>query len=62
MTAQNKCETLKNAVQQGRHSSHPLRRAVFRRKRFPRVRKKRVPGANVLARLRRAQPGGLLGD
>src|SRR5438132_59449 len=31
----------------------------FRLKCLPRVRKERVPGANVLSRLRRAQPGGL---
>jgi hypothetical protein len=36
--------------------------AVFVWNRFPRVRKKRVPGANLLARLQRAQPGGLLGN
>src|SRR5262245_37414859 len=34
----------------------------FESKCFPRVREKRVPGANVLARLRRAQPEGLIGN
>jgi len=48
-------------AQQGSQSSHHLRGAVFSCKRFPRVRKKRVPGANVRARLRRGQPEGLQG-
>src|SRR5438552_2018702 len=43
-------------------SSHHLRGAVSSLNRLPRVRKKRVPGANVPARLRRAQPGGLSGN
>jgi vitamin B12 transporter len=41
-------------------SSH-LRGAAFSLQPVPRVREKRVPGANVLARLPRAQPGGLQG-
>src|SRR5436309_2121434 len=45
----------------GSQSSHHLRGAVFAWKRFPRVRTKRVPGANVRARLRRGQPEGLQG-
>jgi len=40
----------------------PLRGAVLGLTVSPRVRKERVPGANVLARLWRAQPGGLAGD
>jgi len=43
------------------NSLHHLRGAFSLWKCIPRVRKKRVPGANVLARLRRAQPGGLVG-
>jgi hypothetical protein len=43
-------------------SSLRLRGAVVALKRLPRVRKERVPGANVLARLRRAPPGGLPGN
>src|SRR5437868_5982984 len=64
-TRMSKLTTWKNvAIQTQRvgHSSHRLRGAVLALKRLPRVRKVRVAGANVLARLRRAQPEGLHGD